>query len=100
MLTMNRQCAKNLVKSDNSFSVVKDMVKTAVDDSKQTLAKSLGKNRDKLDNCFIDLCLNFKFFKEDIIATDNVTEEVFNENDENGKATYVYNDQWMENTKE
>ena len=99
MSTMNRQCAKNLFKSNNSFSVVKDMVKTAVDGSKPALAKSLGKNRDKLDNCFIDLCLNFKLFKEDIIATDNVTEEEFNENDENGKAKYVYNDQWMENTR-
>ena len=44
---------------------------------KPTLVKSLGKNRDKLDNCFIELCLNFKFFKEDIIATDNVKEEYY-----------------------
>ena len=57
MTSMNRLCAKNLQKSLNSFSVVKEMVKKAVDEIKPTLVKSLGKNREKMDNCFIEMCI-------------------------------------------
>ena len=99
MTTMSRQCGKNLLKSYNSFCVVKDMVARAVDAVKPSLVKSLSRNRDKLDENFIDLCLSYKNYKEDTIFTDKITEERFNEDDEHGTAKFTYNDQWMEDTK-
>jgi hypothetical protein len=99
MTTMSRQFGKNLLKSYNSFCVVKDMVARAVDAVKPSLVKSLSKNRDKLDESFIDLCLNYKNFKEDTIVNEKITEEGFNEDDEHGTSKFSYTDKWMEDTK-
>ena len=99
MTTMNRLCGKNLLKSLNSFSVVKDMVARAVDDEKPSLVKSLKQNRDKLDVSFVDLCFNYKNYKEDIIVSEKITETVFNDVDENSDPKFQFNDKWMEETK-
>ena len=99
MTTMNRQCGKNLLKNYNSFCVVKDMVARAVDITKPTLVKSLSKNRDKLDESFMELSLSFKSFKEDTIASEKISEAVFNENDESETPNFHYNDKWMEDVK-
>ena len=92
MSTMSRALAKTFMKSLSAFKVVKDMVRRAVDPTKPSLVKSLAKNRIKLDEAFLDLCYCFENFKEDILAAENISEDVFNEKDEEEKSKFQYND--------
>ena len=74
------------------------MVVRAADAVRPSLVKSLSKNRDNLDESFIDFCLNYKNFKEDTIATEKISVEVLNEDEENGISKVSYNDILMEDT--
>ena len=89
------------MKSLSGFKVVKDMVLRAVDPTKPSLVKSLTKNREKLDEGFLDLCYNYDCYKTDVLASDQISEDAFNEGqDEGGVAKYQYNDKWMDKIKE
>ena len=97
---MTRACGKAFAKSLSGFKVVEDMVKRAVDVTNPSLVKSLAKNREKLDDSFIDLCYNFENYKADVLASEKISEDTFNENGEDdGVAKYQYNDKWFEDTK-
>ena len=52
---MNKASAKTFLKTFNTFTVLKDMVRKAVDPEKPTLIKTHPKNREKLDDLFLDL---------------------------------------------
>ena len=97
---MSRACAKSFMKSLSGFNVVKDMVLRAVDPTKPSLVKSLTKNRKKLDEGFLDLCYNYDCYKADVLASDQITEDAFNEVDEEEKSKYQYNDKrWKKGRK-
>ena len=65
-----------------------------------SLVKSLAKNRVKLDDAFVDLCYCFENYKEDILASESITEDAFNDLDEEEKSKFQYNDKWMEDIRE
>jgi hypothetical protein len=71
------------------------MVKRAVDQDRPTLVKSLAKNRDKLDDAFQNLYIDFKAYKKDV----NVTDEDFNAVD-NETNKYEFNDNWFTTLRE
>ena len=73
------------------------MVKRAVDLTNPTLVKSLAKNRDKMDEGFMELCFNYESYKADVLASEKITEDVFNE-EEDVVAKYQHNDKWMDDT--
>ena len=98
MTTLSRAKAKALHKSHTSFKVVSDMVKRAVDKNSPSLVKSLSNNRNKMDDCFVDLCYCHDCYKTDTISNEGITDEVFNSVD-NGVPKYQYNDGWLENLK-
>ena len=96
MSTMNRMTAKTFFKTLDKFESQKEMVERAVHPTRPGLVKSHPKNREKLDDTFIELVHDWKDFKRDI----NVTSEVFNEIDDEGAYKYEHNDKWMEDFKE
>ena len=93
---MNRQCAKTLLKSLDKYDDLKKMVSRAVDPVKPSLVKSHPKNRENLDEAFIDLCHSWRSFKRDL----NVIEEEFNGEEDTGEPKYEYNDKWFEDAQE
>ena len=94
-MSLSRQAGKNLIKSIGVFENVEHMVKRAVDDDRPTLVKSLSKNREKLDEAFQNLFIDFKAYKKDV----NVTEIEFNAV-ENEVNKYEYNDNWFTSMRE
>ena len=65
------------------------MIKRAVDKENPTLIKSLPKNREKLDEAFQEVFIDFKAFKKDMGETD------LNAKYDNGSYMHEYNDQWF-----
>ena len=63
-MSLSRQAGKNLIKSVGVYENVEAMVKRAVE--KIPLVKSLTKNRDKLDEAFQYLYVDFKADKKDV----------------------------------
>ena len=93
---MNRQCAKNLLKSLDKYDSIKTLVKKAVDPTRPSLVKSHPKNRANLDEAFSELFHSFRTFKREL----NIEETEFNGYEENGTAKYSNNDQWFEAIQE
>ena len=92
---MNKASAKTFLKSLNNFKVLTEMVKKAVDPVKPTLVRTHPKNRENLDEMFLDLCNDWSIFKGDLGLSDddfNLVEE--------GVPKCQYNDTWMEKVKD
>ena len=86
---MNRGPGKKLVQTCSKFETLLKLVTKACDPVKPTLEKSLARNRNNLDDTFIELCHDHKLYKSD------VNDETFNELDEDQKDKFPYNDTWM-----
>ena len=71
------------------------MVKKAVDPVKPTLVRTHPKNRDNLDDQFLELCNDWSVFKADL----GLSDEEFNLVDDDVPKCQ-YNDSWMEDIKE
>ena len=84
-MSLSRQTGKNLIKSVGLYENVEALVKRAVDKDKPSLVKSLSKNREKLDEAFENVFIDFKAFKRDI----NVSDEEFNAI-ENGTSLPIF----------
>ena len=93
-MSLSRQTGKNLIKSVGLYENVEALVKRAVDKDKPSLVKSLSKNREKLDEAFENVFIDFKAFKRDI----NVSDEEFNAI-ENEIPNFEYNDGWFTQTQ-
>ena len=63
-MSLTRQTGKKLVNSAGVYENIECMIKRAVDKDKPTLLKSLSKNRDKFDEAFQELFIDFKAFKK------------------------------------
>ena len=94
-MTMNKASAKTFLKTLNSFRVLSEMVKKAVDPTKPTLVRTHPKNRENLDEMFLDLCNDWSLFKSDL----GLSNDDFNLIEE-GVPKYQYNDSWMEKIKD
>ena len=94
MTTMNRACAKTFLKSLNLYVTQKEMVEKALDPVKPTLVKSHPKNREKLEDAFVDLSHDWKCYKADL----DIDDAEFNKVDTE-VSTYPYNDTWFKDTK-
>ena len=93
-MSLSRQTGKNLIKSVGLYENVEALVKRAVDKDKPSLVKSLSKNREKLDEAFENVFIDFKAYKRDI----NVSDEEFNAI-ENEIPNFEYNDGWFTQTQ-
>ena len=89
-MSLSRATGKSLIKSVGVYENLELMVKRAVDADRPTLVKSLPKNREKLDEAFQNLYIDFKAYKKDV----NVTDEDFNAVD-NEVNKFEYNDNWF-----
>ena len=94
MSTLSRQCAKNFLKTLDDYEELKELVERAVDPVKPSMVKSHAKNRDKLDQSYLDLCHDWKTYKRDL----NLSDADFNLEEEN-VPKYEYNDKWMKKEK-
>ena len=94
-MTMNKASAKTFLKTLNSFKVLTEMVKKALDPVKPTLVKTHPKNRDNLDEMFLELCNDWSIFKSEL----GISDVDFNLVDED-VPKYQYNDNWMEKVKD
>ena len=94
-MVMNKASAKAFLKTFNTYILLKDMVKKAVDPEKPTLIKTHPKNREKLDDLFFDLSYDWGLFKADL----GLSDADFNA-EEDGVPKIKYNDAWMEALKE
>ena len=92
---MNKASAKTFLKTLNSFKVLTEMVKKALDPVKPTLVKTHPKNRDNLDEMFLELCNDWSIFKSEL----GISDVDFNLVDED-VPKYQYNDNWMEKVKD
>ena len=95
MSTLSRATGKALLTSESNFLAVSRMVEKAVDKENPSLVKSLSKNRDKMDESFLDLSCCYDRYKADTLSSENISEIVFNEVEEN-VPKYKMNDKWME----
>ena len=91
MSTLSWATGKALLKSTSGFKAVSEMVSRAVDPTNPSLVKSLGKNRTKLDDSFIDLSYCYDTYKEDTLASEKITEIEFNRVEED-VAKFQHND--------
>ena len=96
MSTMNRMSAKNFLKTMDKYEALVKMVERAVQPSNPSLVKGLQKNKEKLDDAFLDMVHDWKTFKRDL----NISDEVFNGLDTDGSAAYEHNDAWMSSMEE
>ena len=80
-----------LLQSYAVFESLVEIVNDACDPIRPRGVKSLGKNRDKLDDAYQDLYCNFKIVRAD---------PKFNEVDNNGEAVNPYNDAWFQSVKD
>ena len=94
-MVMNKASAKAFLKTFNTYILLKDMVKKAVDPEKPTLIKTHPKNREKLDDLFFDLSYDWGLFKADL----GLSDADFNA-EEDGVPKIKYNDAWMEALKD
>ena len=95
MSTLSRATGKALMKSLSIFNLVKDMVSRAVDKTKPSLVKSLGKNRANMDSAFVELSYCYDSYKSDTISNEQISDEDFN-GEEDGVVKYQHNDKWFE----
>ena len=93
-MSLNRATAKTFFSTLDRFKSYREMVERAVDPTNPSLVKTHPKNREKLDNTFIQLDHDWNEFKREI------TSGVLNENDENGDPKYEHNDHWMNKLKD
>ena len=93
---MNRMSAKNFLKTMDKYEALVKMVERAVKPSNPSLVKGLQKNKEKLDDAFLDMVHDWKTFKRDL----NISDEVFNGLDTDGSAAYEHNDAWMSSMEE
>ena len=93
---MNRMSAKNFLKTMDKYEALVKMVERAVQPSNPSLVKGLQKNKEKLDDAFLDMVHDWKTFKRDL----NISDEVFNGLDTDGSAAYEHNDAWMSSMEE
>ena len=93
MTTFTRAAGKAFFKALDAYENQKKLVERAVDPVKPTLIKSHAKNREKLEECFLDLSHDWKVYKQDL----GVTKEEFNSNADDGFPAYEYNDAWFSN---
>ena len=96
MATMNRMSSKKFLKTLDKYEAIKDMVERAVHPITPSLEKGLPKNKDKLDEAFLDLVHDWKTFKRDL----NLADDAFNALDEDNSPSYGHNDKWMVSIKE
>ena len=89
-MSLSRATGKSLIKSVGVYENLELMVKRAVDTDRPTLVKSLHKNREKLDEAFQNLYIDFKAYKKDV----NVSDEDFNAVD-NEVNKFEHNDNWF-----
>ena len=94
-MVMNKASAKAFLKTFNTFTVLKDMVKKAVDPEKPMLIKTHPKNRKKLDDFFLGLSYDWGLFKADL----GLSDVDFNA-EEDGVPMIRFNDAWMEALKD
>ena len=69
-MVLNRQAAKTFLKSLDNYDSIQDLVLRAVDPEKPSLLKGHAKNRDKLDEAYLDLVHSWKDFKRDLDGTE------------------------------
>ena len=91
---MNRGPGKKLVQTATKFETLSKLVTKACDPVKPTLEKSLAKNRNNLDETFIELCHDHKLYKND------VNDATFNDKNENDDDKFPYNDTWLEGVED
>ena len=91
-MALQRQVQKNLYQSYTKFENVAEMVTRAVHPTRPSLLKSLQKNRDKMDSAFEELHHAFSLYRREELQ--NVSEEEFNEIEDEGGAKYEFNDAW------
>ena len=70
-MSLSRQAVKNFIKSLGVYENVESMVKRAVDQDWPTLVKSLAENKDKLNDAFQNLYIDFKAYKRDVNVSDD-----------------------------
>ena len=87
---MNRGPGKKLVQTATKFETLTKLVTRACDPVKPTLEKSLAKNKNNLDDTFIELCHDHKLYKND------VNDATFNDKKDVDEDKFPYNDTWLE----
>ena len=68
----------------------------AADLTSPPLVKSLAKNGVKFDEGFSELCYCYDSYKNDVLANESISEDIFNEDEE---AKYQFNDKQMDDTR-
>ena len=86
---MNRGPGKKLVQTASKFETIAKLVTKACDPVKPSLVKSLERNRNNLDETYIELCHDHKLYKND------VDDASFNDLDDQDEAKFTYNDTWL-----
>ena len=90
LIKMTRGTEKKLVQTFSKFETIAKLVTKACDPVNPTLEKSLAKNRDNLDQVFIELCHDHKLYRSD------VNDDAFNAKDDDEKDKFFYNDSWLQ----
>ena len=93
-MSLSRQTGKKLVNSVGVYENVECMIKRSVDKENPTLLKSLPKNREKLDEAFQEVFIDFKAFKKDMGESD------LNAKHDDESYMHEYNDQWFSSLRE
>ena len=97
MSTLTRALAKVFLKSLNGYNCLYDQVSRAVDPHAPGLVKSHPKLREKLDEFFITLYSDWKFYSSDL----NMSNEDFNKvGGDTGQPVIEHNDEWWSNMQQ
>ena len=97
MTTLTRALGKAMLKSLSNYETMFDLVSKASDADKPVLAKSHSKFRDNLDEHYVNLCCDWKSYKEDI----GQGADEFNKVDEDtGQPVIKHNDDWFSKVQE
>ena len=91
-MSLNRQAAKTFLKSLDTYDSIKEMVLRAVDPENPSLIKGHVKNRDKLDEAYLDLVHSWKDFKRDLDGTEK---DLINKLEDDGSPKYEHNETWL-----
>ena len=87
---MVRNSEKKVSQSYSKYKTFTKMVEKALDPANPTMVRSLGQNRNNVQETFVELCYDQEIYKNE------VDDGEFNSKLEDDKDKFAYNDLWLE----